>query len=158
MGFPCGSTGKESACLGSIPGLGRSLGDRKGCPLQYSGLENSMDCTVADSRTQLRDFHFHLLLKCYCMPGNEWRALIRIALIHSYRNSIRLFLLLSLFYRWKNWVSEEVRNLSNVTQPLSGRAMTKPRPSDLAIYITAPEIVMLDSTDLFKENASSLLG
>ena len=50
MGFPCGSAGKESACnagdLGSIPGLGRSLGEGKGYPLQYSGLENSMDCTV----------------------------------------------------------------------------------------------------------------
>ena len=45
--FPCGSAGKESACnagdLGSIPGLGRSPGGGKGCPLQYSGLENSMD-------------------------------------------------------------------------------------------------------------------
>ena len=42
-GFPGGSAGKESACnagdLGSIPGLG-------GSPLQYSGLENSMDCIV----------------------------------------------------------------------------------------------------------------
>ena len=39
--------GKESACnagdLGSIPGLGRSPGEEKGFPLQYSGLENSMD-------------------------------------------------------------------------------------------------------------------
>ena len=38
-----------------IPGKG------KGYPLQYSGLENSMDCRVygvAKSRTQLRDFHF----------------------------------------------------------------------------------------------------
>ena len=47
MGFPCGSAGKESACnvgdLGSIPGLGRSPGEGKGFPLQYSGLENSMD-------------------------------------------------------------------------------------------------------------------
>ena len=47
-GFPCGSAGKESACnvgdLGSIPGLGRSPGEGKGYPLQYSGLENSMDC------------------------------------------------------------------------------------------------------------------
>ena len=38
---------KKSACnvgyLGSIPGLGRFPGDRKGYPLQYSGLENSMD-------------------------------------------------------------------------------------------------------------------
>ena len=31
--------------LGSIPGLGRSPGEGKGYPLQYSGLENSMDCT-----------------------------------------------------------------------------------------------------------------
>ena len=47
LGFPCGSAGKESACnvedLGSIPGLGRSPGEGKGYPLQYSGLENSMD-------------------------------------------------------------------------------------------------------------------
>ena len=44
-GFPCGSAGKESACnegdLGLIPGLGRSPGEGKGYPLQYSGLENS---------------------------------------------------------------------------------------------------------------------
>ena len=45
--FPCGSAGKEYTCnvgdLGSIPGLGRSPGEGKGYPLQYSGLENSMD-------------------------------------------------------------------------------------------------------------------
>ena len=43
--FPGSSAGKESACnvgdLGSIPGLGRSPGEGKGYPLQYSGLENS---------------------------------------------------------------------------------------------------------------------
>ena len=57
-GFPCGSAGKESTCnagdLGSIPGLGRSPREGKGYPLQYSGLENSMDCIVhgvAESRT-----------------------------------------------------------------------------------------------------------
>ena len=48
MGFPCGSAYKESTCnagdLGLIPGLGRSLGEGKGYLLQYSGLENSMDC------------------------------------------------------------------------------------------------------------------
>ena len=66
MGFACGSAGKESACnevdLGSIPGLGRSPGEGKGCPLRYSGLENSMDCIVhgvAKSQTQLSDFHSH---------------------------------------------------------------------------------------------------
>ena len=48
--FPDSSIGKESACvakdLGLIPGLGRSLGEGKGYPLQYSGLDNSMDCIV----------------------------------------------------------------------------------------------------------------
>ena len=50
LGFPGGSAGKESACsvgdLGLIPGLGRSPGEGNGYPLQYSGLENSIDCTV----------------------------------------------------------------------------------------------------------------
>ena len=48
MGFLCGSAGKESACnagdLGSIPGFVRFPGKGKDYPLQYSGLENSMDC------------------------------------------------------------------------------------------------------------------
>ena len=50
LGFPRGSACEEPACNagdpGSIPGLGRSLGEGKGHPLQYSGLENSMDCIV----------------------------------------------------------------------------------------------------------------
>ena len=50
LGFFCGSAGKESTCngedLGSIPGLGRSPGEREGYPLQYSGLKNSMDSIV----------------------------------------------------------------------------------------------------------------
>ena len=45
LGFPCGLAGKESSCnvgdLGLILGLGRSPGEEKGYPLQYSGLENS---------------------------------------------------------------------------------------------------------------------
>ena len=66
LGFPCGSAGKEFACnegdLGSIPGLGRSLGEGKGYAFQYFGLENSMDCIVCGvtkSRTRLSNFHFH---------------------------------------------------------------------------------------------------
>ena len=66
MGFPGGSAGKESACnvgdLDSIPGLGRSPGEGKSYPFQYSGLENSMGCVVhgvAKSRTRLSNFHFH---------------------------------------------------------------------------------------------------
>ena len=47
LGFPSSSEGKDSACnvgdLGSIPRLGRSLGERNGYPLQYSCLENPME-------------------------------------------------------------------------------------------------------------------
>ena len=60
-GFPGGSDSKESACnvgdLGLVPGLGRSPGEGKGYPLQYSGLEKSMDYTVhgvAESDTAQR--------------------------------------------------------------------------------------------------------
>ena len=49
--FYCGSAGKEESArnagdLGSIPGLARSPGEGKGNPIQYSGLEKSMDCVV----------------------------------------------------------------------------------------------------------------
>ena len=65
LGFPCGSAGKEYACnvgdLGLIPGLGRSPGEGKVYPLQYSDLENSKDCIVhgvTKSQTRLSDFLF----------------------------------------------------------------------------------------------------
>ena len=60
--LPCGLAGKQSTCnvgdLGSIPGLGRFPGEGKGYPLQYSGLENSMDAIVhgvPKSQTGLSD-------------------------------------------------------------------------------------------------------
>ena len=63
LGFPCDSAGKEPTCnvgdLGSIPGLGRSPGEGKGYPLQYSGLENSIGCIVhgvSKSQTRLSNF------------------------------------------------------------------------------------------------------
>ena len=68
-GFTDSSVGKESACnagdLGSIPGLRGSPGEGKGDPLQYSGLENSMDCIVHEvtkSQTRLSNFHIMLLM------------------------------------------------------------------------------------------------
>ena len=49
-GFPDSSVGKESTCNAGypslIPGLGRFPGEGIGYPLQYSSLENSMDCVV----------------------------------------------------------------------------------------------------------------
>ena len=66
--FPCGSAGKESTCnvghLGLILGLGRYPGKGKGYPLQYSGLENSMNYIVhgvTKSWTRQSDFHFFSL-------------------------------------------------------------------------------------------------
>ena len=75
-GFPDSSIGKESACiagdLGSIPGSGEGIG----YPLQYSGLENFMDCIVhgvAKSQTWLSNFHFHFTSRgdeCSCLMVN----------------------------------------------------------------------------------------
>ena len=69
LGFPCGSAGEESACsvgdLGSTPGLGRSPGEGKGYPLQYSVPETLMDCTVhgvTKSQTRLSKSFFILSL------------------------------------------------------------------------------------------------
>ena len=71
-GFPGGSVVKNSPAnagdMGFIPGLGRSLGEGKGYPLQYSSLENSKDCIVhgvAKSQTQLSDFHFTSLHEAF---------------------------------------------------------------------------------------------
>ena len=63
-GFPDNLIGKESTCnarySSSIPGSGRSTGEEIGHPLQYSGLENSMDCIVhgVAKSWRLSDFHF----------------------------------------------------------------------------------------------------
>ena len=74
IGLPCGSAGKEFACnaedLGSIPRLGRSPGEGKDYPLQYSGLENFIMFyniivhRVTKSCTWLSDFHFHFIYIC----------------------------------------------------------------------------------------------
>ena len=60
FGFPGGSPGQESACnvgdMGSSPEVGKIPGEGNGYPLQYSGLENSMNCIVhgvTESRTRL---------------------------------------------------------------------------------------------------------
>ena len=64
MGLPWWLSSKIYTCsvgnLGSIPGLRRSPGEGNSYPLQYSGVENSMDCIVhgvTKSHTWLSDFH-----------------------------------------------------------------------------------------------------
>ena len=53
--------------------MGRSPGEGKGYPLQYFGLEKSMDCIVhgvAKSREQMNDFHFIFIQ--YWGEGEAW--------------------------------------------------------------------------------------
>ena len=95
MGFFGGSTGKESACnagdLGLIPGLGRSPGGGKGYPLQYSGLENSMDCIVhgvTKSWTRLSDFHFHFTFEKTYVTYSGLTNPICLSLVLSSKNNV----------------------------------------------------------------------
>ena len=81
LGFPGGSADKESTCsvrdLGSIPEVGRSPGEANGYTLQYSGLENSMDCIVhgvAKSQTQLSDFHFQTPVQPGMLQSMGWQS------------------------------------------------------------------------------------
>jgi hypothetical protein len=91
-GFPGSSAGKESACiagdLGLIPGLGRSPGKGIGYPLQYSGLENSMDCIVhgvTKSWTRLSDFHSQIK---GCVHIHPYQTATQVLCL---RNSTRVF-------------------------------------------------------------------
>ena len=60
MGFPGGSDVQVSACnagdLGSIPRLGRSPGEGKGYPLQYSGLKTPWTKVRHDSNLHSLSF------------------------------------------------------------------------------------------------------
>jgi len=79
MGFPGGSADEESVCSvgnqDSILGLGRSPGEKNGYPLQYTGLEKSIECIVngiAKSPKGLSDFHFRSM---QCSVHNAaWKA------------------------------------------------------------------------------------
>ena len=87
LGFPDSSDGKASAYnagdLDSIPGSGRSPGERNGNPLQYSCLENPMGRGawgatvrgVTKSRTWLSDFTFHFhIVPCLVLTVASWPA------------------------------------------------------------------------------------
>ena len=76
LGFPCGSAAKESTCnvwdLGLIPGLGRSPGEGKGYPLQYSGLENSVQ-SMGSQRVRHNWVTFTLNYQGYAWNNNILR-------------------------------------------------------------------------------------
>ena len=100
-GFPDISVHKESACNAGDPSLvprsGRSPGEGKGYPLQYSGLENSMDCIVhgvAKGPSRLSDFHFHFhtlwtvifTFICEQCPYNEKSLTLKCCFIKDEKN------------------------------------------------------------------------
>ena len=107
-GFSGDSAGKESTCnmanLGLIPRLGRSPGDGKGYPLQYSDLKNSMnyiDHGVTKIQTQPSNFHFHIW-----EDTNVWAHWTHSFHMHlSYLGSNPTFLIV-----WKAWIP----NSSNI--------------------------------------------
>ena len=78
LGFPGGSAGKESICnagdLGLIPGLGRSPGEGKGYPLQYSNLENPK--AVSPWGHKESDVTEQLLFSCYNLYHHESERII----------------------------------------------------------------------------------
>ena len=120
MGFLGGSTGKEPACnegdLGLVPGLGKAPGERNDFSLQYSSLENSMDCLVqgvTKSRTRLSDFHFHFLIDHCLTQGHEdlclcfllqvtFRSLIQLEVLFAYamRKGSNSILHIQLFWHY----------------------------------------------------------
>ena len=80
--------------LGLIPGLGRSPGEGKGYPLQYSGLENSTGCIVhgfTKTQTGLSDFHsLHIYIFVYIhkyMLSNTFSVTT-----YNYRNKLDIII------------------------------------------------------------------
>ena len=110
MSFPGGLNGKASACnagdLGSIPGLGRSLGEGNGNPLQYSYLENPRDGGawwatvhgVAKSQTRLSDFTSLLHFTSFILSATAKCRGLTCYLTYVFKCGINIFLMFILFY------------------------------------------------------------
>ena len=116
LGFPYGSAVKEFTCnagdLGSIPGLGRSPGEGKGCPFPYSGLENPMDCIVhgvTKSRTWLSDFHFHYIYNKRTSPLCIWISTSYGPSLGEMRKQSPKSSLCCAKFRWKTLVEKGLR-------------------------------------------------
>ena len=106
LGFPGGSAGEESACvagdLGTVPGLGSSLGGGNGYPLQFSGLENCMDYIV------------HGVTK-------SWAFWAIFTYISTYNNYYHLTWEHSMPNRWEqSWPVEEHREEPDLQEMIPG--------------------------------------
>ena len=142
LGFPDSSAGKESACdagdPGSTPGSGRSAGEGNSYPLQYSGLENSMDCIVygvAKSQTRLSNFHF------YNSDANP--SCFMQVLTHLILPSIsRCISSITPVLRWENKSTESLDDLPKIPQLVRGRTrIWNPWPYSSFLFSTAPLLI-----------------
>ena len=114
-----GSDGKESACNagdpGSIPGSGKSPGERNGYPLLYSCLENSMDRGawwatvhgVAKSQTQLSDLTFTftstICYLCTLPPDSFFTSILPNLVSKTSRRLSGWILNPLLSFNWETW-------------------------------------------------------
>ena len=94
--FPDSSIGKVSTCNAGdpslTPGLGRSTGEAIGHSLQYSGLENSMDCIVhgvLKNQTRLSDFHFQTLDSVNLCPNSMLNSAL-LKPLHAYAHNLSI--------------------------------------------------------------------
>ena len=125
--FPCGSAGKESTYiagdLGLIPWLGRSPGEGKGYPLQYSGLENFMDSHKESDMTEWLSFSlslhgfegrktaevecpsYHVIQSTCLIPGNvDLDHLAEVVFVSLFHCQVTLFLPLHIGFFFFFWM------------------------------------------------------
>ena len=126
-GLSCGSAGKRICLQCGRPGFDTWVGKipwrRNGNPLQYSGLENSMNCIVhgvTKSRTQLSDFHVYFIQSRLTMHILSWTICVQ-EVLDLLRLSVSQ--LSGISPLTKEWVSEmsytgcRYVSLNRVTRP-----------------------------------------
>ena len=116
-GFPCGSTGKESACnagdLGLIPSLGRCPGEGKGYALQYACLENSMDSQWGHEESDTTEQLSHLHTKDTEINTPEmFDPYMKTSPRRSRKHLLLLYWLCQSLWLCRSWHSQTVENSS----------------------------------------------
>ena len=124
MGFPCGSAGKKSVGdLGSIPELERSPGDGKGYSPQYSGLENSMVCTVHEVTNSQTHTYIYVYI-CVETCIERWSCKCLYAWVVWFRSNVCLLHIVLNFLKVKNdwlhicymWIGKKVIQMNLLTE------------------------------------------
>ena len=122
MGFPHSSVGKESACNAGepslIPGSGRSAEEGKGYPLQYSGLENSMDWVHGIAKSQTHWVTFTSLQVWWFLIFREQKWLpVSFHLLIALSKNVMSGAEATFFRSWGLTKTLALRSLSHWTNP-----------------------------------------